>query len=245
MAELEASNNKQVYRKIVIVASCLFIGAEYVFAILAQELSGRAWSKAAFFSIVLACVFCVIFAERTLDYLFLQLALVFTVCADYFLVLFDAEKKLPAMIFFSFTQICYFLRLHLGMKGKKRVVHIAARIVVSALCVLATLLVLGDKSDALSVISVFYFGQLILNVIFAFLDFEKHSVFAIGLLLFLGCDFFVGLGQLNAYLPIEEGTLLYKLAYPKLNMAWVFYTPSQTLLALSLLPGRLKRMKKK
>ena len=86
--------------------------------------------------------------------------------------------------------------------------------------------------------------MLITNIIFAFMLRPARPVFAIGLLLFLGCDTFVGLGMIEAYLPVNEGSLLYLLAHPPINMAWLFYTPSQTLLGLSLLGKRLALTKK-
>ena len=96
-------------------------------------------------------------------------------------------------------------------------------------------IVLGEGADALAVVSVFYFVQLIMSCVFAFINTRRGSlILPIGLLLFLMCDIFVGFGNLGAYLPIEPGTLAFWLAYPPINMAWVFYLPSQTLLGISL-----------
>jgi hypothetical protein len=60
------------------------------------------------------------------------------------------------------------------------------------------------------------------------------------LALFICCDVCIGLSLIEGYLPLSKGSLLYHLAHPGFNLAWVFYVPSQALLALSLLPGKLK-----
>ena len=233
-----------VYTKLLLLLSVIFFLSECVFGYYAQTLGGREWSVVAYISIVLACLFCALFAERSCEYLFTQLALVCTVCADFFLVYCDDGDKLAAMIFFSGTQIFYFLRLLFKtQRGAFRTVHIATRIAASLLAVLVTLLVLGEGADALSVVSIFYYAHLILNLVFAFITKGETPLFAIGLLLFLGCDTFVGFAMLDGYLPIAEGSLIDRLNSIPLNMAWIFYTPSQTLLALSLLPKRLRNKK--
>ena len=229
------------YARLLIVLASLFAAAEYVFAILAQTAPADEWGTVCFFSIVLSCLFCSFFIEPSLEYLFTQLALICTVCADYFLVYLDGSEQLTAMLFFSGTQIFYFLRLIIKTRpGVFRAVHLSVRAAVSVLAVLITVLVLGEGTDALSVVSVFYYAHLILNLIFAFITPGETPIFAIGLLLFLGCDTFVGFGMLGEYLPIAEGSLIDRLNRIPLNMAWIFYTPSQTLLALSLLPRRLR-----
>ena len=85
------------------------------------------------------------------------------------------------------------------------------------------------------------FANLIVNVAFAFVKFKRDCVLAIGLLLFLLCDFFVGMSMIGGYLPIEEGTFIYHLAHPSFNAAWLFYVPSQALLASSIFFRRLRK----
>ena len=77
-----------------------------------------------------------------------------------------------------------------------------------------------------------YFANLLINAIFAFAD-EGISCFSLGLFCFILCDVFVGLSMLHPYLPLTEGTLLYRMAHPGINMAWVFYIPTLTLLGAS------------
>ena len=239
---LKLKIDRAKYARFLIVIASLFVAGEYIFAILAQTAPLAEWGAVCFSSIVLAPAFCIFFAEKSLEYIFPQLALICTVCADYFLVYLEGEEQLTAMIFFSGTQIFYFLRLISKTElGVLRTVHLAVRLGVTVLAVLVTLLILGKGADLLSVVSVFYYAHLILNFIFAILTRGETPLFAIGLLLFIGCDTFVGFAMMGDYIPIAEGSLIDRLNKIPLNMAWVFYTPSQTLLALSLLPKKLKR----
>ena len=56
---------------------------------------------------------------------------------------------------------------------------------------------------------------------------------ASALVLFLLCDTVIGLQVMGGmYLPIDDGSLLSRILYPGFNLAWLFYLPSQVLLAL-------------
>lgn len=191
-------------------------------------------------AVVLACLFFVLFAEKSLSFLFTMIALVCTVGADYFLVYSEEMQQLPAMLFFSVTQIAYFLRLYFEDKSQvRRLVHLICRVVLSIIAVGATFAVLGNGADSVAVVSMFYYANLVLNIIFAFIAFKKSRAFAIGLLLFALCDTVIGLSLINTYLPISEGSFIFKLIYPGFDLAWAFYLPSQALLSISLLPKRL------
>ena len=215
-----------------------FLLAELTLGILLQVLSGRAVVWCSYAAVVLACLFAALFFSCTHTYYFTQAALLTTVCADYFLVLRGAEQKLVAMLFFSLTQLCYFGRIYFADKSKKRrTVHAILRALVPILTLTFTLLVLGKNADAVALVSMFYFANLLLNIVFAFLAGDRPPLFAVGLLLFACCDIFVGLSLIEGYLPLAEDGFIYHLAHPGFNLAWVFYVPSQTLLSLSLLPA--------
>ena len=99
----------------------------------------------------------------------------------------------------------------------------------------------GDKTDMLSIVSIFYYANLITNIVFSFLNFKKLPIIAIGLVLFLCCDTLIGLDILvHSYFQVRTRTLLDMILYPGFDLAWAFYIPSQALLAISLLPDRLK-----
>lgn len=211
-----------------------FLICELVLGVLVQVLHGKGVVFSSFACVVLACAFVILFFEKSFDYYFTQAGLVFTVLADLFLVVIHPMKQLPAMIFFSFTQICYFLRLYLMQKEKKRKGFLVLRSVCVILALLLTVLVLKDKTDALSLVSLFYYANLIVNIIVAFSEFKKAPLFAIGLLLFLMCDTMVGLEVMaNSYIDIGEG-FIYNLLSLDVNIAWIFYVPSQALISLSL-----------
>jgi hypothetical protein len=193
------------------------------------------FSPIAYSSVVLAFVFNLGLIKRDFRSLFTFLALGFTLVADYFLVLL-ADSYLVAMLFFSVAQLAYGARIHTELRDGLKVAHLTLRAILSLLALALPFVVLGDGTDALAVVSVFYFAQLIVSCIFAFLNTKCGGlILPIGLLLFLMCDIFVGFGNLSAYLPIEPGTLAAWLEYPPINMAWVFYLPSQTLLGISLI----------
>lgn len=231
-------------KKALIAAIMPFALAEIFLGVLLQIVSGRATEIIEYSAIILACLFCLLFAERSLSYIFTQAALIFTVFADYFLVYSEEIQQLPAMLFFSATQICYFLRLYFEDGDEKRKKwHLVCRISLSLAAITLTLAVLGKNCDALALVSMFYYANLILNVIFACIEFKKNPVFAIGLILFILCDTVIGLSMIDGYLPLSPESLIYKMIHPGFNLAWVFYVPSQALLSISLLPERLKNQK--
>ena len=173
-----------------------------------------------------------------LIYLF---GLLFTVISDIFLVLRFSKTgaysdQTVAMTTFSIAQLCYGAYLLLAKENKKVIIiHLTIRIVISLIAVGATLLVLKENSNYLAVVSLFYFANLISNVIFAFTEFKKHTLFAIGLVAFLFCDVFIGLNIAEGtFLTFPENSFLYKLAHPDFNYAWLFYVISQTLISLNL-----------
>ena len=227
-------------KKMLIILSALFLIIEAVLGVLLQTVQDKTPINLRYTAVVLACLFFVLFAEKSLSFMFTMIALVCTVGADYFLVYSEEMQQLPAMLFFSVTQIAYFLRLYFEDKSQiRRLVHLICRAALSTVSIVATFAVLGAGADAVAVVSMFYYANLILNIIFAFIALKKSWAFAIGLLLFVLCDTVIGLSLINTYLPISEGSFIYKLIYPGFDLAWAFYLPSQALLSISLLSKRL------
>ena len=230
-------------KRLLLILSCLFVSAEITLGILIQT-TDVGVRYVSYSSILLACTFCVLFFERAWGYAFTQLGLFCTVCADYFLVLTEPRRQLPAMLFFTVTQLAYFARLYTSdHDAKRRKCHLFVRICTSLSAIAATLIVLGDKTDAVALVSMFYYANLLINIVFAFLQPGITRLFAIGLLLFVLCDTLIGLSCLDAYLAIPKDSFLWTLLHPGFDLAWAFYVPSQTLIALSLLPDRLKKQK--
>lgn len=162
--------------------------------------------------------------------LYLQLGLLTTLIADLFLVAIGKYKEI-AMSSFFITQISYGLFLLETSKNKK--VDLLIRLAGSLFSIVLTIIVLKDKVDYLSIISVCYFYNLILNAILSFVS-SPYTIFKIGLILFICCDIFVGLGSAKGvYLDINEGSLIYKLLALDFNFIWFFYVPSQLLISLT------------
>ncbi len=223
-----------VPKNIITVLSACFITAEAILCILIQTVGGRANAYLSFGAILLACAFVFVFFDKGIDFALSAEALIFTVIADFFLVLLEPRQQLFGMIAFLIVQACYFGKIMLLSDSRvKNTVHFAVRGGVSIIVVAVTVFVLNDACDALAVISMLYFANLVLNVIFAFIEARANSLLPAGLLLFMLCDIFVGLSMLDGYLTVTEGSFIYKLAHPGFNAAWLFYVPAQTLLALA------------
>ena len=98
---------------------------------------------------------------------------------------------------------------------------------------LITCVVCGDKVNYLAVISVFYYTNIALNLIFSLIQFKKYSLFALGLILFVLCDTVIGLNSaIGVFISVPETSILYKIAFAHFNLAWVFYLPSQVIIAI-------------
>ena len=187
-----------------------------------------------YISIVLAALFCLALYERTTSWLFTQVGLLFTLGADFFLVVL-ASHHTVAMLLFSVAQLSYAARLALAASPRERRVGLISRATVSLLAVGLTVIVLGKNTDALAVVSLFYFANLIVNAVIATVKWRSSPLLAIGFWLFILCDVFVGFSMLGGYLPLADNAFLSFLAAPPINMAWVFYLPSQVLISLSTL----------
>lgn len=183
----------------------------------------------------LAIVLCFLFALLHLrkDNALKVAALACTVAADFFLVICTPIQQLWGMVFFLAAQIFYAIWLHLS--SRKKLFLLIRVLLIIAIEVIAAL-ILGSKLDALVIVSVCYYANLIISIIEAFSLFKGNRLFAIGLVLFVLCDTVVGLQvAADAYLPIAEGTLLHSILFSGFNLAWFFYLPSQVLIALSLI----------
>ena len=218
-----------------IISSIAFIIIEVVLWCLILTIDGNANKYLSFSSVLLAFLFSLPFIGLKKHGYLTQIALLFTVTADVFLVLLDVQNKSVAMTSFSVVQIAYFIRICLETKNKKvNLINLIVRVVLSVAIEIITLLVLKENVDYVSLISMFYYVNLILNVVFAFVIIKKVPLLAIGLLCFLLCDTFVGLSMaIGTYISISANTWIYNVVFAPFNFIWFFYVPSQALLALS------------
>ncbi|MBO5879169.1 MAG: hypothetical protein J6Q68_01285 [Clostridia bacterium] len=211
-----------------------FVCLETILFILIQCSGGLRERVFSFSSVAVAALFALVFTIKRKESVFTSVALLFTVCADVCLVLMAEQQRLLAMIFFSAVQTFYFLRILLENDGKRlKATHISVRVSTVLFALFLTLIVLGENADALSLISMIYFASLIVNIVFAFFNFKKSPLLALGLVFFSLCDVLVGLSLIDMYIPIAVDSIIYKLTHTEFNLIWTFYVPSQTLIALS------------
>ena len=165
----------------------------------------------------------------------LRIAMLFTLAADYFLVASPSPDKMMGMVFFTGTQIFIFLHLYLREDNKKRRrANLYVRLGLSALLVIITLIVLGSNADTLAIISIIYYANLLTSMIFAPFDKRGGKLLCIGLVLFALCDINVGLWVLNDMYTggFPADSFLHQLLFSGIDLVWIFYIPSQTLIPL-------------
>ena len=163
----------------------------------------------------------------------LAVALLGTACADYFLILKGGSNKDLAMCFFVVTQIAYGLRtLDVAKNKKEFLANVISRCVLMAGLVVGSLVVIKNP-PLYVVLSMIYFGNLATNLVFAFLHFKQNKLLALGLLLFVCCDVFVGLAEMKNLLGWGAEHFVSKLLGAPVSIHSIFYHPSQVLLSFS------------
>lgn len=168
----------------------------------------------------------------------IRIAMLFTLLADYFLVAAKKTDNLAGVTVFLGTQLFIFLHILANEDSKKAAMaNIIIRAALTAVIIAVALIILGEDADTLAIISVIYYANLCTNAIFAHRIGRGGVVLTIGLILFALCDINVGLSALNSlYVDgFPEGSFLYKLMNSDMDLIWIFYIPSQTLIPLTLL----------
>lgn len=165
-------------------------------------------------------------------------AFIFTALADLFLILLEGRNKTLAMVFFLTAQIFYALRVlrfFESKRARRAVVYI--RIALSLVGAAAVFAVLGAKTEALFVISVVYYVNLVFSLILSVIchSSTEAKITAIGLLSFALCDISIGFDFLIDIFSLTEGNFIYDLMHSPIHFVDLFYPPSQTLLAVSVL----------
>lgn len=211
------------------VLSLIFLLIEMVLYYLILTAEGTTLIYSSYLAIVL-CFVHVLLNFRYCDK-FILAGLGFTVMADFCLVICSPIEQLWGMIFFLIAQSLYATKLHMESKNK---IILYVRMAVVLLALIITVLVLGEKTDALALVSLCYYANLIINIIAAFTQFRHNKLLPIALVLFLLCDTVIGLQvACGSYLPISEGSLIHKIIFMNFNLSWFFYLPSQVLISLS------------
>ena len=172
--------------------------------------------------ILLCLAFAALCALRGGDRL-VPAALALTACADWFLLVRNDHYAAGVALFLC-VQTVYLVRLRRNRAGS------ACRLR-SGLALGAGLAVYAlDMASPLNLLAALYYSQLLSNTALAWSLGRKQRRFALGLTLFVGCDTCVGLfNTLPAASPL----------YPAVSVAvWLFYLPSQVLIALTALPEK-------
>lgn len=220
-------------RRVFLIKLCVFALIEALLWV--DILWGGVYVVAAqYASVVLAFAFSLLFSGKTPKRFLIQIGLFATCVADYFLVVSDPIAQSPAMSAFVITQIAY-CALIVSFSGRFfNFVHLTIRSVACIAAEIVTALVLKDRFDYLSAVSMFYYANLIINATFSFILFKKLPIFAMGLLFFILCDTVIGLNvAVGTYIFIDETSFLFAISHSSFNWAWAFYLPSQVCIAVT------------
>lgn len=149
-------------------------------------------------------------------------ALAFTAAADWFLLI-RGDHLIFGVALFLCVQTLY--ALHLCRNGCAPALRLRAAAALAA----AFLVILSGLVTPLNLLALIYFSQLAVNAALAWRQ-RRLRLFALGLTLFIGCDLCVGLYNV---LPTDSALF----PFASVGM-WLFYLPSQVLIALSPLSER-------
>ena len=155
------------------------------------------------------------------DDIILSLALLFTLLSDYFLLVLDDYYEI-GMITFIVAQLLHALRIE---RNKiHTIISVAIRVMIPVIGI-AVFAGIGEL-ELIYALALIYGTQLLMNffenMALCFISKKnklKYILLAVGFALFIGCDVCVGLMNIGEY----GGVLL----------MWLFYAPSQILIALS------------
>ena len=134
-----------------------------------------------FSSILVAVIFSCVFINKAPKNIITSIALIFTALADFCLVIAEPIKQIPGMLFFSAVQLAYAVRIYNeeDLQERKKL-HFYTRIGTLVLLEALILIVLENEADLLSLITTFYFANLITNTLLALLsrkNYKKHLLY--------------------------------------------------------------------
>lgn len=173
----------------------------------------------------------------------LVLALVGTVVADLFL-LFPNGNRIIGTAVFAVVQGLYAWFLHDNLSSNNEVKQWKmTRIILSFAILLFAWFIAPIEIRLLLMVGGLYGIQLVMNVVLSLRLSKKLPWMALGMVFFLGCDVFVALSSVQAYLPSAVASLPLIQAYyaSPYNWIWFFYYPSQMLLVTTALWPRNKK----
>jgi uncharacterized membrane protein YhhN len=160
---------------------------------------------------VILCFVYALYSKKKLK----SVALLFTCLADLFLLVLLKHYELGVFIFI-FAQVTYLYYL------RNIDVRISNYILVFRILIIVVgtiILYFSNNFSLLYELVLIYFSTLLFNCLNAFK--VKEKTFALGLILFIGCDICVGLFNT----PYSDSVIA--------MLIWMFYLPSQVLIVLS------------
>lgn len=163
------------------------------------------------------------------DGITMTVALVFTAISDLFILVLNRHYEVGVSTFII-VQLTHFARIYL-ISGKKPWISLGIRLGV-IVAALITFGVLGKLNALIGLVCV-YFPLLVANVVDSALLIKiskKYILYFVGLLLFLGCDIFVGLCEAG---KIGISIIPADLDFFAHLMIWLCYLPAQTCIVLS------------
>lgn len=226
------------------IISTIFVLLELLCLFLVVFVGGELGRITSFISVILAFLTGMIFFKLTNKTFFINIAMLMTVCADFCLVILQPMEQIWGMIFFSITQTIYGLYLYLNAKSNhERNLNLILRTSLVVIMETVMFIIVRDKADIVSILSMYYISNLIINIVFSFWKGNAKPLFAIGLIFFLLCDLFVGFSvAIGVYFEISSNSWLYKIIYADFNFIWLFYIISQTFITLHLITQANKKL---
>lgn len=210
------------------IPTACFLLIECVLYYFVLTAGGETFTVCAYTGIVLCFLFALLSGVKNDPLIVAGLAC--TVGADFCLVVCSPIQQLWGMVFFLGAQMLYAIHMH---RRQNNNVLLLIRILLTVAVEILAVLILKDNLDALAMFSMAYYANLIMNMVVAFTQWRRNKLLPIGFVLFILCDTIIGLQVASSgYLPIAEGSLLYNLIFSGFNTAWMFYLPSQVLIAL-------------
>lgn len=235
---MKLKNNKSIILKLLLIIILLLYFA-FLYMDIFSIKSIVSSNKLKFLSMILVLFICFIIGKNSIsskDTMLLQIGVFITVIADVFLLLFNKHYILGIGLF-CIVQILYFIRY--SSNNPKVILRNFSIIFITLFFIYTIVNQLLVKIDFLVLISFYYAICLLLSSYRAISLYNKKNysrlninLIALGMILFLLCDISVALYNITKFIHIsnQSTTLLSNISSVSM---WMFYLPSQVLLALS------------
>ncbi len=212
------------------IINICFITLELIIYILFLFFSkGKITAYLQYSSLILLFIWLIIVSKKDIDSYVVLFAFIFTLIADFFLVICNDHYHL-ALVFFNIVQIAYAFRIYSIKQNKKTFL---LYITLALVLLITAKIITKSKFDLLVFLTMVYFANLLTNFYLTFFLKPKNWLFTFGLLFFIFCDVIVGFYSFSAYIEVTQDSLIYFIAHNPINLAWLMYLPSQILIGFS------------